>query len=113
METRIDGREKAARRELLEYLFLSVLGYLDSGADSGRIRAGAAELHRQVVIPVDLARVTSVDRGGRVDVAHHEIEIAAVVQIDVSRAVRESRLREPPFLRDVSEFQTALIHKRV
>src|SRR5438128_6005613 len=61
METRIDGREKAAGRKLLQYLSLSVLSYLHSRADAGCIRVGAAELHHQVVIPVDLARVTSVD----------------------------------------------------
>ena len=65
------------------------------------------------MILVDLARVTSVDRCRRVDVVHDEIEVAAVVEIHVRRAIRESRLRQSPRFGHVREFEIALVPESV
>src|SRR3989442_5803278 len=60
-----------------------------------------------------ISRVVPVDRGGRVDPVHDEIERAAVVQIDIRGAVREPRLRQPPGGGHVRERQVPLVAKRV
>src|SRR3989442_7759021 len=62
-------------------------------ADSPRIGACAAQRNREIVMTgtVQVAHPIAVDRGGRVEIVHHQIERAVVVEIHVSGAVRESR----------------------
>ncbi len=50
-----------------------------------------------------------VDRRWRVDVVHHKIERAAVVEIGVHGAVGEARLRQAPCFRHVGESQVAVV----
>ncbi len=57
--------------------------------------------------------MTSVDRRRRVDVVHHQIEVAAIVQIHVRGAVRKTGLRQTPRFGHVREFEIAIVPKRV
>ena len=82
---------------------------LDTRSDSRRVRCRAAQVNRQVVILVDLARMVSVDRRGGIDVIHDEIERATVVEIGVGCPVGKARLRQPPRLCHVGESQIAIV----
>src|SRR5438105_1663244 len=68
---------------------------------------------REVRIAIILARVTPVNRCRRVDVVDDQIEVAAVVQIDVDSAVRESLLIQAPRWADTAEREIAVVVERV
>ena len=84
-------------------------------ADSRRIGARAAQRHREIVMTgtVQVAHPIAVDRSGRVEIVHHQIERAVVVEIHVRGAVRESRSAESPGGGQVGERQIAVVMERV
>ena len=86
MRARIDGRLESAGWHLFQQLHHAVMCDDDLRADAGCIRPGSPQAYRQVMVPVDLSRTASVDPGRRVDVVHHQIERAVVVQVHVDRA---------------------------
>ena len=113
MQAGIDRGLEPARRHLLEHLDLAALLDDDLRADPRRIGPGPSQHQLQIVIPGHLAGAVSVDRGGRVEPVHDEIEGAAVVQVDVGGAVRETPLRQTPGLRQVREGQISVVVVRI
>ena len=119
MQARIDRRLKATRRHLLEHLHgaartaRAVLLDDDLRADPRGIGPGALQDNLQVVALGELARAVPINRGRGLEPVHHQIERPAVVQVHVGRAVRETRLCEPPGLRLVGEREVSVVAIRV
>ena len=116
MQPGIHGGLEAPRRHLLQQLrpaARTAFLYNDLRPDPRRVRARAAQRHGQVGVVVDLAGAVAVDRRRRVDVVHHQVERAAVVQVHVDGAVGEARLGEPPRVGHVRERQVAVVVKCV
>ncbi len=109
VQTRIDGRLEAARRHLLQQLLCSVVLENNLGTDARCILSRAPEHYLQVMIAVERARPVAVDRGRGVDLVHDEIQGAAVIQVDIDGAVRESLLPQTPRVRHVRERQIAVV----
>ena len=72
-----------------------------------------AQSHFQVVMRVVSGADVLIDEGRRIDVAHHQIELAVVVEIRVRRSVRETRLIHPPGAGHVGEGQIAVVAEHV
>ncbi len=66
-----------------------------------------------MVIAVDLVRPVAVDPGWCVDVVHHQIQRAVVVQVHVRGAGRESRLGQAPRLGHVGKGEVPVVAIRV
>ena len=84
--------------------------------DRGRgVRPRAPQCHREIVVigTVQVAHLIAVHRRGGVEIVHHEIERAVVIEIDVGRAVRESRGVESPGGGQVGEREIPVVVKRV
>src|SRR5216684_2129462 len=119
MQPGVDRGLEAAGRHLFQQLHLAAAAagaaVLDDhlGADPRRISTGAPEGHLQIVVSRQLARAVAVNGSRRIDLVHHEIERATVVQVDVGGAVREAGLPEPPSVGHVRERQVAIVAIRV
>ena len=69
---------------------------LDSGADPEPVAFRAFEANLQVMPRGKTVRIVPVDKGFRVDVVDHKVEIPIVVQIGVCRTIRKGSLAHTP-----------------
>ena len=69
---------------------------LDHSADPEPVAFRPFEANLQVMPRSKAVRIVSIDKGFRIDVVDHQIEIPIVVQIGVRRAVRRGSLTHPP-----------------
>ncbi len=104
---------KSTRSHLLEHLLFSVLIDDHFRSDTVRISAGPFQHDRQIMSRVDRTRTVFVNRCRRVDVIHHEIECAAVVQVHVNGAIRKAFVAESPLGSHVREGQISVVAESV
>src|SRR3989442_1975961 len=101
MQTGVHGRLEPAGWVLLEHLHHAAraapaaLFDDDLRAYPRGVRPGALQYDLQVVALGELARAVPINRGRGLEPVHHQVERPTVVQVHVSPAVRETRLREP------------------
>src|SRR5205085_4889385 len=109
MKAWIDRRLKSTRSHLLEHLFFSALIDDDFRSNAVRISAETLQDYGQIMSRIDRTRTISVNRCGSVDVIHHEIERAAVVQVHINGAIRKAFVAEAPLSGHVGEGQISII----
>ena len=109
----VHRRHVAAVRRVIDVLLLS-RGREDQ-ARSDPPPVGRLPLQRdlQIVMGVVLGLHVLVDEGRSIDVVHHDIELAVVIEIGVRRPVRKARPLHPPCLGAVGERQVTLISEHV
>ena len=109
MRSIIHGGHVSPVRGMVEVLFLSSGGEDQFRSDPPSIRRLPLQLDLQVVMSVVLGLDIFVDECGRVDVVHHEIELAVVIEIGISGAIRKARLAHPPFFGSIGKCQISLV----
>ena len=108
--TIVHGRHEAAIGRVIEILPSAVGRQHERRTESAAVWRFTLEHDRKEVCGGILLDVF-VNRRGRIDVVHDEIELPVVVQIDVGRAVRVARLCHAPRLAHVVKRQIAVVAK--
>ena len=65
-------------------------------ADAPRVGSLSLELDPEIVMGVVLGLNVFIDERRPVDVVHHEVEPAVVIEVGIGRAVREARRADAP-----------------
>ena len=100
-------------RGMVDVLLLAAGREDQCRADAPFVRRLTLELDPQTVMGVVARLDIVIDEGRGVDVIHHEIEPAIVIEVGVGGAVRETRTLHPPCSRLVRERQVPVVPKDV
>src|SRR6266436_5978542 len=98
---------------MIEILLLSPRRQDQLGADAPSVGGLPVEPDLQIVMDVVIGLDVLVNRGRRVDVIDHEIELAVVIEIRIGRAIRKAPSIHAPWLCHVRERQVTLVLKQV
>ena len=98
---------------MVEILLLSPRRQDQLRADPPSVGGLPVEPDLQIVMDVVIGLDVLVDRGRRVDVIDHEVELAVVIEIRIGRAIRKAPSIHAPLLGHVRERQVTLVPKQV
>ena len=82
-------RLKPFSRDVFYHPFVPLLVHVNACAYSEKILLGAAERQGKRAVLRKLLGIVTIDKGLFVDVIHHQVQVAVVVQVAVSRSVAE------------------------